>query len=215
MYIGQSWAIIDRMSKYRTCKCDNQPKICNSIKKYGFNNHKFEIIFTLPENSNQQEADKYEQFYIDYYRNSGAELMNLREAGSRGRHSEETKAKFRGKKVSEETKEKLRKAATGKKLRPMTDEEKRLKSEVAKGKTKSESHIQSMKKSLVEDYASGKRRKYFGEEHWNRKLDTKQVGEIKEKYKTGEYRHKDLAIEYSISATTVCNIVNNKIRKNG
>lgn len=35
--------------------------------------------------------DYWEQFFMDYYKSDGCELMNLREATSRGKHSESTK----------------------------------------------------------------------------------------------------------------------------
>jgi hypothetical protein len=38
--------------------------------------------------------DKLEQKWMNYYRNCGADLLNIKEAGSHGKHSEETKAKM-------------------------------------------------------------------------------------------------------------------------
>lgn len=215
VYIGQSWNIMGRVSKYKTGHCLHQPKICNSIKKYGWNSHLFEIIHELPIDIEQEVLDRYEQIYIDQYRNCNIELMNIREGGSRGKHSEETKKKLTGKKHSQETKDKLRIIATGKKLRPMTDEEKRTKSLAALGRKNSKAHVESMRKANIRDYISGKRKKVFGENHWNTVLTKNKVIEIINKYKTKKYTQKLLAQEYNISASYVSNIINNKARLNG
>lgn len=214
VYIGQSWSIIDRLSKYRTCHCEHQPKVCNSMKKYGFDAHKFEIIHELPIDVTQETLDKYEQFYIDCYKDCSIELMNIREAGSRGKHSDITKTKMVGKKLSEEHKKKISVANKGKKLRPMSDEEKKTKSLVALGKKKSKKHIQSLKKALRRDYNSGRRRKFFGESHWNTKVTIVQTIEIKLKYNSGNYTYKKLAIEYNVSTTTIYKILKNKSTNN-
>lgn len=44
VYIGQSVNIEKRIIKYRNLHCKSQPKIYNSIKKYGWGNHIFEIL---------------------------------------------------------------------------------------------------------------------------------------------------------------------------
>jgi len=44
IYIGSSNDIENRFCKYKNLKCENQSKLFNSLKKYGFEEHKFEII---------------------------------------------------------------------------------------------------------------------------------------------------------------------------
>jgi len=44
VYIGQSINLIKRINRYKMLKCSRQPKIYNSLKKYGVENHIFEII---------------------------------------------------------------------------------------------------------------------------------------------------------------------------
>ena len=44
IYVGQSVNIDNRFSCYKTTKAKGQPKLHNSFKKYGINNHIFEII---------------------------------------------------------------------------------------------------------------------------------------------------------------------------
>ena len=40
IYIGQSWNIESRLYSYKNGRCKNQRKLLNSIKKYGWENHK-------------------------------------------------------------------------------------------------------------------------------------------------------------------------------
>ncbi len=106
IYIGQSWNVKKRLCNYKNLYCKTQTKLYNSLKKHGFDNHIIDILQDLPEDTTQNVMDTYEKFYIDQYKECGYILLNLREAGSRGRHSEETKKKMCGrvKLVTEHTK---------------------------------------------------------------------------------------------------------------
>lgn len=95
VYIGQSWDIDLRLSKYHQIRWNKQRKLYASFKKYGVKNHKFEVVHELPEDVDQEVMDTYEIFYISQYRSCGIELLNLRDGGSRGKHSEETKELFK------------------------------------------------------------------------------------------------------------------------
>ena len=64
IYIGQSVNIIKRKSDYKSlCNCNEQHKLFNSLKKYGFKKHKFEIIHTCT----PQDIDELEIYYISLY----------------------------------------------------------------------------------------------------------------------------------------------------
>jgi group I intron endonuclease len=119
VYIGQTWNYKKRMSGYRNISCKKQPKLYNSLLKYSPDNHSFIIIHELPEDINQSILDTYEQLYIDQYRDCGIQLMNIREAGSHGKHSQESI-------------EKLRKVNLGRKY---SNEFKKRRSEIMKGNT--------------------------------------------------------------------------------
>jgi len=93
IYIGQSRDIDNRFRYYRCGYSKSQPKVYNSIKKHGIDRHEFIKIMTLQTCCTQQELDYWEQFFIDLYRNSGFEMMNLREAGHHGKMSDETRKK--------------------------------------------------------------------------------------------------------------------------
>lgn len=95
VYIGQSTDIDFRFSDYRRMRCNRQTKLFNSFKKHGVENHVFETVHELPVDIDTETMVKYEQLYMDLYRDCGVELVNLRDAGSRGKHSEESKQRMR------------------------------------------------------------------------------------------------------------------------
>lgn len=92
VYIGQSRNIKRRWSFYKRIEESlKQRKLYNSFKKYGIENHKFELIHELPSDISQEILDTYEQIYLDQYRYVGKDLMNLRQAGHWGKHTEESR----------------------------------------------------------------------------------------------------------------------------
>ncbi len=120
IYIGQSWDIQKRFKEYKRLKCKSQCALFNSFTKHGSNNHIYKVILILKGEINQELLDKFEQFYIDKYKSEGFEMLNIRMAGSRGKHSKETIEKMRlvqskipRKKPSEETKLKMSLAHMG------------------------------------------------------------------------------------------------------
>ena len=111
VYVGQSWNIKHRIACYSGGQCAHQSKLNASFKKYGWENHKFNTVLYLNEKVEQKILDFWEQYLMDFYRARGYELMNIREGGSRGKHTEETIKRMciaqKGRIVSEETKKKL------------------------------------------------------------------------------------------------------------
>ena len=63
IYIGQSRDFEDRQRHYLKLKCSNQPRLYNSLVKYGVENHRFEIV----ENCKFFEMNKQERYWQDYY----------------------------------------------------------------------------------------------------------------------------------------------------
>lgn len=120
VYIGQSWDIGKRVKDYSNKKSKSQPALNNSFIKHGFENHTTSIAHELPKDVSQQVLDVYEQLYMDTYRDAGILLLNVREAGSRGKHSVESIDKMKvvqklipRKKASKETKLKMSVSAMG------------------------------------------------------------------------------------------------------
>jgi group I intron endonuclease len=88
IYIGQSVDIEKRFNVYRLLLCKNQLKIYRSLKKYGVENHKFEIIHIC----DVEELNELEKYYVDLYQTfNNKHGLNLKDGGgSKGRHSIET-----------------------------------------------------------------------------------------------------------------------------
>lgn len=93
VYIGQSRDLTNRKSRYKTLCCKNQIKLYNSLLKYGFDNHNFSVVIYLDQSIPQADLDWHEWFYMQMYIDAGYELLNLREAGSYGKHPIESRLK--------------------------------------------------------------------------------------------------------------------------
>lgn len=115
IYIGQTWRNINKRWKNGNGYKESL-KLQNAINKYGKDNFKYEIIALC---DSQKSADFCEKFFIIYF-NSIKSGYNIREGGSRGRHSAETITKMsnakKGKIVSQETRDKISKSLKGKKF---------------------------------------------------------------------------------------------------
>lgn len=119
IYIGQTWDIINRLGNYRNIECKYQTKIYNSLRKYGFENHKFEIVREFSMGISQLLLDEYEKYYWNCYKDGGFEMLNIREPGRGGKLAEETKLKMsisrKGRKHTEESNKKRSESNKGKK----------------------------------------------------------------------------------------------------
>lgn len=114
IYIGQSRNINRRKSQYKNNLGNGQPRIHNSLLKYGWNAHVFEIICEC----DIDKLNELERYYIKIYDTFDTELgMNLNEGGNSGNLLNETKSKISksliGIKRSKETKEKISKSRKG------------------------------------------------------------------------------------------------------
>jgi group I intron endonuclease len=134
IYIGQSINIEKRWEKYQKYieNIKNQIKLYNSLKKYGWEQHKFEIVEKCEEFKLLERETHWKIFY------KVLEIPSLccRIDGKGGRNSKETNKKIgdshRGRKYSDESKLKISNAKKGV---VFTDEHKRKISEAKKGKT--------------------------------------------------------------------------------
>lgn len=151
IYIGQSVKILHRFNSYKKYRCKSQPRLYNSLIKYGSENHKFEII----KECSIDELNKYEIHYIEVFQSFNTfHGLNLQAGGHNGTPSNETKQKLRdinlGKKYSSEINYKKGSANRGKKLseetlskmrgQKRTKETRKNISESLKGKKKSPQH---------------------------------------------------------------------------
>lgn len=93
IYIGQTSDYKKRLSHYRILNCRTQYRLHNSLKKYGFNNHDFEIVEIVDE----EISDEREQYWIGHFQCYWKDMnkgLNLNRGGNRPKHTEETKKKL-------------------------------------------------------------------------------------------------------------------------
>lgn len=140
IYIGQSNNICYRIYFYKNIRCKGQPKLYNSIIRYGWNAHKFEIIHECSE----FELNDLEKYYIKLYNTFDTKHgMNLTNGGRKYKLAKESKLKISingkgnnlGKKLSNDHKLKIGESHKGKKH---SEEHKQKISESRKGKKQSE-----------------------------------------------------------------------------
>jgi len=100
IYVGQSVFIHKRLLKYKSLQCISQPRLYNSLKKYGFDNHTIEIL----EECDRKDLNDRERYYQDLY--------NC--VKDKGLNCELTNNINNSKELSKETKLKISRAHIGK-----------------------------------------------------------------------------------------------------
>jgi len=187
IYIGQSIDIDDRFKKYKNLNCNRQTIIYNSLKKYGWEQHIFEVIEECP-------VDKLlerETYWKEYYKVLEVPSLCCRIDGKGGYMNKETKAKIglkhKGKVMSDESKTKISTALKGRK-NTWTKQ-----GGGATGYKYTEEQIQKMSKPRVNKW---KREKL---------VSPHIVEEIRTKFNTG-HKRSDLSREYGVSWGTIKNI---------
>lgn len=145
IYIGQSRNINQRKYHYSSKLGAGQPKIHNSILKYGWVNHNFEIICECDE----LDLNNLELYYIKYHNCFNTEHgLNLNEGGNSVKMLNETKIKIsnalKGIKRSEETKHKISISKKNVHTYYPTQETKYMISNALKGIKRSEETIKKM-----------------------------------------------------------------------
>lgn len=146
IYIGQSWRYKKRIISYKNSRCFSQKSLYSSIKKYGWDKHKIEIIHSLPEDISQNVLNIYEKFYHEQYLYCGFNTMNIREPGSNGKlHPDSIKKMANSKKGKKLTQEHRNKIAKGNMGRKMSQKTKDIISSIHKGCKRSEEIKQKMR----------------------------------------------------------------------
>jgi hypothetical protein len=116
-YVGQTEHMVWRMYKYSKMHCNKQAKLYNSFKKYGWDNHQFEILQECSLDGLNDLEVHYISTYATFNNDSG---LNLVSGGNRPVFSDETREKIRianvGKKYSDETNYKKGAALRGKNI---------------------------------------------------------------------------------------------------
>ena len=90
VYVGQTWSTLAHRWGQHTSGKKVCIKLCRALDKYGKSNFKIELITIA---HTQEVANHWETYFIKRY-DSIKNGYNIREGGSRGKHSEETKIKM-------------------------------------------------------------------------------------------------------------------------
>jgi group I intron endonuclease len=92
VYVGQTWLSFEERMQKDGAGYKNSMYLYGALQKYGIENFEYSV---LSKSLTQEEADKLEKFYIEKYNSLDHDVgYNLKEGGSAGKHSEETKIKI-------------------------------------------------------------------------------------------------------------------------
>ena len=159
IYIGQSVNILNRWKYHKKLYTNDTPKLFLSLKKYGIDNHKFEIIETCLIN----ELNIKERFWQEFFNSveNGLNCVYTKTNDKSGKLSEETKIKIsqsqKGKIISEECKIRLRSYNLGKKQSKETIEKR-----VSKLRGKNISEVQKL---FLSESRLKNNNPFFGKNH--------------------------------------------------
>ena len=155
-YIGQTYRPIQERLREHQKDRSNCVAIYNAIKKHGWENIE-KIWYEVPD----EELNKHEELMIEVLGTLSPDGYNLKEGGSNGKHSEETKRKIGesqlGRIQSEESKQKMSEAHLGKNL---SEETKQKMREAQLGKMHSEETKQNISESK-----KGEKHPMYGKTH--------------------------------------------------
>jgi group I intron endonuclease len=163
VYIGQSIDIQKRFKVYKRFSCKNQTKLYNSLKKYGVENHTFEII----EECIFEKLSNQERYWQEFY--------NVVDKGLNCHFTNDSNSP---KKYSKETCKKISNALKGNTncLGNIQSKETKIKRGLSlKGKKHSREHIEKIRKFLLSDKNTLRGRKR--NEETKQKMRLAQIGE--------------------------------------
>ena len=120
VYIGQSINIEKRFANYsKIYNCNNQTKLYNSFKKYGVENHSFEVVIECKESQLNELERYYQDLYNVIHPKHGLNCKLTKSSDEKVVLSEETKKKIsekaKNREVPEHVKEMLRTNFLGRK----------------------------------------------------------------------------------------------------
>jgi group I intron endonuclease len=142
VYIGQTRDWNKRVQRYKSLNCKQQSRLFNSLAKYGWFHHDFEIIHEFSDNVSQETLDNYEKLYIEQYKCNYLkypELNGLNLTNGGREFSKET--------YSEKA---IKSRSNTMKGVPKSEEHKRKISETLKGRKLSEEHKENLRKNRLD-----------------------------------------------------------------
>ncbi len=142
VYVGQAVNIYNRWMAYKNPKCSAQTRLYNSLKKYGYKKHLFEIM----EECSLQKLNERERFWQDEYQVLNGYGLNCLLTKTDDKNG-------KGIAVSKQTRNKISAALKGKKKPQRSVEHNKNSSEAQKGKKQS---VDTISKRIIK--LKGKRR---------------------------------------------------------
>lgn len=94
IYIGQTVDFVKRKSHYKNLKRNSQIRLYNSVKKYGWDSHKLELIEECDVNA-LSERERYWQEFYDVLNCNGLNCKYTKTTDKTGHHSANMKQKQR------------------------------------------------------------------------------------------------------------------------
>jgi len=193
IYIGQSVNLENRILSYRNINVSKKQTVLhNSLKKYGYNNHKFEIIHECE----STELNNFERYYQDLFK-----CIN-----KNGLNCTLTKSTDMSGKISESTLLKLSKIRKGKQWSL---------GRVFSAETKNKMSLKAKERGLHKSFMEASKKANTGRKHTKecrlkisekqKKITHIQYIEIKKLLKNGVFQ-KDIANIYNVSQRTICSV---------
>lgn len=165
IYIGQSVNIANRLSKYKNANCKTQRVLYNSIIKYGWKAHKFEVLCEC-DIIELNDKERYYQDLFNVVSDSGLNCMLTTSSTKSGKASESTISILTGRKLSDATREKMRnkklseetrsKISQSNKGRVVSDDTRNKISQSNKGKKRTQEYIDNLKLRVISDETKAK-----------------------------------------------------------
>lgn len=205
VYVGQTWQPLQERF-WQHCKPSQSAcrKLHRAISKYGSSH--FTIVPLLICHA-QDVADHWEIFFIRKL-DTIEHGYNIKEGGSAGKHSEETKRKIskanrgkpsprKGVTLSEETKNKIRLANTGYRHSDSTKKKISKANRGRKSPRKGKSVSIDTKRKCLENSS-------------NRKLTADDVRIVIDMWSSGDYKQREIADIFGVTQTAISRVVNKK-----
>lgn len=149
IYIGITNNFKQRLREHKSCASSNkykyQSRFYNAIRKYGFENFKFDIIEIV---ENRKKLEEREIYWIEYYNTTNKKIgYNITKGGTGGKtHDVSGKNNpMYGKRYTEEEKKKIGEYSKG---RIVSEETKQKISNALKNKKKTKEHCENLSKAL-------------------------------------------------------------------
>lgn len=147
VYIGQTVDFYARFNKYRLLHCKGQRRLFNSFKKYGVENHFFEVVeLCCVELMNERERYWQEEYDVLSKLGLNCKLQSTRY--KKYVHSEETKRLISESNKGKKYTDKWKREQSQRKLN-MSDETKQKISNANKGKIVSDSTREKIRKRMI------------------------------------------------------------------